>query len=394
MVARMFNLKAARSIFLGALLIASAGSHPHAQSTPDGWNWSVSGNVFAGLNYQHRESDDISNVESQNWLMAASVREIGRGRVQLHTMFSLEPFTLKKIGSAQVFQTGETFNNAPLVDYQHPHDLFGALSAAYTRPAGAWIVTATAAAVGSPALGPPPFMHRPSAAENPQAPLSHHHLDSVHITPGVLTLGLFRTGIGIETSWFRGREPDETRTDIDFGALDSWSLRGSVARGPWTAELSGARINDPEPQRPGDMTRLMASVAHTRTGAISTAVTAAWGHNSESHGRSNAFLFESTISWLEKNHLFSRAELVGKELPHTHGSIQQPMHEVMNIGAFTLGYTRDVKASLLGRLGIGSDITMYYVPVMLQETYGAPLSFHVFVRYRFDTARAPAEHHH
>jgi hypothetical protein len=43
--------------------------------------------------------------------------------------------------------------------------------------------------------------------------------------------------------------------------------------------------------------------------------------------------------WLEKNYLFSRAEIVGKELPHTHGGIQQPMHEIMNVGAFTLGYT-------------------------------------------------------
>ncbi len=33
-------------------------------------------------------------------------------------------------------------------------------------------------AVGSPALGPTVFMHRPSAAENPSSPLSHHMLDS------------------------------------------------------------------------------------------------------------------------------------------------------------------------------------------------------------------------
>lgn len=27
------------------------------------------------------------------------------------------------LGSPQVFQTGETFNDAPLIDYRHPHDL-------------------------------------------------------------------------------------------------------------------------------------------------------------------------------------------------------------------------------------------------------------------------------
>jgi hypothetical protein len=309
-------------------------------------------------------------------------------------MISLEPFTLKDIGSPQVFQTGETFNDQRLIDYQHPHDLFSTLSVAYARPAGPWTLTATAAAVGAPALGPPPFMHRPSAAENPQSPLGHHHLDSVHITPGVLTLGLSRSGAAIETSWFRGREPDERRTDIDIGALDSWSLRGSWTAGPWSAQLSGARVNEPDPITPGNLTRVMASVAHTRSGPISTAVMAAWGHNRETHGNSSAFLFESNISWLERNYLYARAELVGKELPHTHGGFLQPMDELMNVGAFTLGYTRDLTAKLFGRIGIGGDMTMFYVPQMLQESYGAPLSFHAFLRYRFGTTPATAAHHH
>ncbi len=364
------------------------------KSPPSAWNWNLNGNIFAGVNYQSRKFADVSEVESQNWVMATGERPIGQGRVSVHTMISLEPFTLKDIGSPQVFQTGETFNGQPLIDYQHPHDLLSTLSAAYARPVGSWTLTATAAAVGAPALGPPAFMHRPSAAENPQSPLGHHHLDSVHITPGVLTLGLSRSGAGIEGSWFHGREPDEKRTDIDIGALDSWSLRGSWTAGAWSAQLSGARVNEPDPINPGDMTRVMASVAHMRSGPISTAVMAAWGHNREAHGNSSAFLFESNISWLDRNYLYSRAELVGKDLPHTHGGFPQTTHELMNVGAFTLGYTRDVTAKLLGRIGIGGDVTMYYVPRMLQENYGAPLSFHAFLRYRFGTTPSTAAHHH
>ena len=386
-------VNAARSIFL-VVFVASSAGEARAQSPPGPWLWNVNGNVFAGVNYQYRKAADLNDAESQNWLMATGERPLGRARLRVHTMFSFEPFTLKDIGSAQVFQTGETYNGEPLIDYQHPHDLFTTLSVSYERPVGSWMLTTMAAAVGSPALGPPPFMHRPSAAENPQSPLGHHHLDSVHITPGVLTVGLSRSGASIETSLFRGREPDENRTDIDLGALDSWSLRGSWSKGPWSAQLSGALVNEPEPLEPGDMTRIMASVAHTRSGPISTALTAAWGHNRESHGSSNAFLFESTISWLDKNYLYSRAELVGKELPHTHDGIPQPMHALMNIGAFTLGYTRDLTIRTFGRIGVGGDITMYYVPVMLQESYGAPLSFHVFMRYRFGTPASSAEHHH
>ncbi len=386
-------VKVMRSIFLVAML--SCANSAQAQSSADAWRWTFNGNVFAGVNQQTRKSGDSTTFESQNWAMGMGERLLGTGRLTVHTMLSLEPFTLKDIGSPQVFQTGETFNDIPLVNYQHPHDLFMTLTAAYARSIGSWTVTTSGAAVGSPALGPPPFMHRPSAAENPQAPLGHHHLDSVHITPGVITVGVSRQGYGLETSWFRGREPDEDRTDIDFGALDSWSVRGSWTRGPWSAQLSSARVNEPEPLIPGDMTRIMASIAHTRTGAISTAVMAAWGQNRESHGVSNAVLIESTMSWLERNYLYSRIELVGKELPHTHGGLLQPSHELMNIGAFTLGYTRDLLTGAFGRLGLGGDATMYYVPQELQETYGGPLSFHGFLRYRFGTpSQAGVEHHH
>ena len=48
-------------------------------------------------------------------------------------MFSFEAFTLRDLGSPQVFQTGETFGSAPLIDYQHPHDLIMNLGGDFTR---------------------------------------------------------------------------------------------------------------------------------------------------------------------------------------------------------------------------------------------------------------------
>ena len=49
-------------------------------------------------------------------------------------MVSLEPFTIQPLGSPQVFQTGETYRRAPLIDYQHPHDLFMQLGVRWARP--------------------------------------------------------------------------------------------------------------------------------------------------------------------------------------------------------------------------------------------------------------------
>ncbi len=59
-----------------------------------------------------------------------------------------------------------------------------------------------------------------------------------------------------------------------------------------------------------------------------------------------------------------------------------------------MGYTRDLFSGP-GTIGLGADATMYYVPHDLQESYGAPLSFHVFLRYRFGVpSQAGIEQHH
>src|SRR4029077_10902325 len=128
-----------------------------------GWQWQLNGNVFAGANYQYRKFTDTHAVESQNWVMLAAQRPWAGGDLQFTSMLSLEPFTFKKIGSPQVFQTGETFEGAPLIDYQHPHDLFTEWGASYAHPAGAWSLAFQGAVVGAPALGPEAYMHRPSA---------------------------------------------------------------------------------------------------------------------------------------------------------------------------------------------------------------------------------------
>ena len=139
--------------------------------------------MFFGFNYQRRKFTDFSAWESQNWMMGTGERTVQRGTLRLESMFSFEPFTLRDIGSPQAFQTGETFRGGPLIDYQHPHDLVMRAGAELRRPIQGVTLIVGADLVGSPTLGPPVFMHRPSAVETPHAPLSHHHMDSTHITP-------------------------------------------------------------------------------------------------------------------------------------------------------------------------------------------------------------------
>ena len=166
--------------------------HAHMASPPDSrvWQFSWDANVFLDWNYQSRKFTDFQRVESQNWLMLGTERGVADGRLRLHTMLSFEPWTMQALGSPQVFQTGETYKQAPLIDYQHPHDLFMDLGASYQKSIGARTLLADVLVVGSPALGPPAFMHRPSAADNPTAPLGHHEMDATHITHGVVTRGI------------------------------------------------------------------------------------------------------------------------------------------------------------------------------------------------------------
>ena len=59
----------------------------------------------------------------------------------------------------------------------------------------------------------------------PEAPITHHWLDSTHITFGVLTAGVVLDTCKIEASAFKGREPNQYRYDIDAPKLDSYSAR-------------------------------------------------------------------------------------------------------------------------------------------------------------------------
>ena len=108
--------------------------------------------------------------------------------------------------------------------------------------------------VGPAPIGPPVFMHRPTAIGNPQAPLTHHNLDATHITPGVVSFGVERSGFGLEAGAFHGQEPDEDRLDLDTAALDSYSVRASWADGPWQFQISGADLKTPERTSPYDAT--------------------------------------------------------------------------------------------------------------------------------------------
>ena len=196
--------------------------------------------------------------------MGMARRPVGPGIFQLRAGLSPDPLMGRR-GFPLLLASGETADGAnPLVDRQHPHDLFVELSASYSLPLSeSSSLFAYAGLPGEPAFGPPPFMHRLSALDSPEAPITHHWLDSTHISFGVITAGIIAGDFKLEGSRFNGREPDQHRFDIETGPLDSTALRLSwnPARS-LSLQASWARLIDSEQLEPGeDQTRWSATRA-------------------------------------------------------------------------------------------------------------------------------------
>lgn len=335
----------------------------------------------------------ITKFESQNWFMPMAIRKVGRGTLQLRGMFSFEPFTLSPGGSPELFQTGETYRGRPLVDKQHPHDLFMTMSATYTVPLGehaTWF--GYVGMPGEPALGPVAFMHRSSASENPAAPLSHHLQDSTHISFGVATTGFTYRWLMVEGSVFNGREPDEKRYGLEFHPWNSRSVRVSIAPTKnFVAQYSYGWLHEPEPTEPGNVRRMTASIAYNRRFSRGNwASSLVWGRNAgpDENAKTNGYLAETTIGFLDRNYIYSRAELVDKnELLSTAEKLQLGFaagsHPNFRIAAFTIGAARDIWTSDKVRIAIGADATFYKTPEILNQLYGnRPAGYHFFLRFR------------
>lgn len=349
------------------------------------WLWMLHGDADLGVNHQGGPRGTTTHV-ADNWAMLMGSRYLGPGIVDLRAMGSLEALTVPPGGTPQLFQTGETYQDKPLRDAQHPHDLFMELAARYT-----WSLSDQSSLfiyggpVGEPALGPSAFMHRPSASDNHWAPLGHHLQDSTHITFGVATVGWRQGPFQLEGSLFNGREPDENRFNFDFGPLDSWSTRLSWFPSPkWVGQISYGQLRSPEANEPGDIHRTTASLVHVDEfpgGFWSNGLI--WGQNKEFHDGETvlqSYGVESQYDWDFKNHLYGRLELVDKT-----GLLltAAPDHAVNRVTALTFGGVRDLDNSDKFDLGLGADATVYSLDQETRAVYGDnPVSFRIYLRLR------------
>jgi len=358
-----------------------------------GWELMAHGVIFAGYNQQGGPRG-AGKAESVNWGMLMEQHKLAGGTILLRQMLSAESLTSPHPGFPELFQTGETYHGEPLIDHQHPHNLFAELSALYMLPLSkkvSWELYGGPAA--EPALGPVTYIHRASASELPLAPLGHHLQDSTHTSFGVVTTGLVIEWVKVEASAFNGREPNEKRWSIQAAAWDSWSGRVSVApTRDWTAQYSVGRLEHPEALEPGSQWRQTASLEYNRPLAAGNwATSLIWGrvHKIATGTNLNGYLLESTLNFLRRDYAFTRLELVDKDELFP----QAAVHPAYRIGAYTFGGVRDVVQNHAWQLGLGADVTVYSKPGALEAAYGSrPVSFQVFLRIR--PGSQATEHHH
>jgi hypothetical protein len=355
------------------------------------WELMVHGVAFGMYDRQgsRRGAEQFSSV---NWGMLMATRQLGAGRLQLHGMVSAEPFTVGAQGYPLLLQTGESYQGQPLHDRQHPHDLFMELSATYERAISDRIgASLYVAPVGEPAIGPVAYPHRPSAMNDPFAPIGHHWQDATHITFGVLTAGIFTRSLRLEGSIFNGREPDENRTNFDYAgrSLDSYS--GRITWNPaaqWSLAASYAYLHSPEESSPEEsLHRINASImnGHTfgRFGELAT--TLAFGANRHSNAGhvEPSYLLESNLEFGGAHSVFGRAEYAQKSSEELVLATSVPARD-FDVGSLAAGYVYEFSRAAIVRTGIGGRVSLNFVPSALEPFYGTrtPAGFGVYVRLR------------
>ena len=207
-------------------------------------------------------------------------------------------------------------------------------------------------------------------------------------------VGLYDQRWKAEMSAFNGREPDESRVDLDLGALDSVAGRLSFLPTDRLAlQVSGARMHDATTNFPfqsqDPITRLTASALyHMPVGVRGIwATTLAYGAN---HAReivsggvldatTSGALLESSLTLSDRHTVFGRGEVGGMPAHHLHA--HEYSTSVLTVGKVQVGYVRHLRAAKGLVPGVGGSVSVSLLSPELAPRYSgrAAPGFAVFL---------------
>ena len=352
----------------------------HGLHIDAGNNWMLMAHGYIWGVYTNQSGprgDEKAYVQSMAMLSAE--KDTGWGRIQLKSMLSLEPL-MKNSGYPNLFASGETDGGQPLIDRQHPHDLFMELAGRVDFNLGTSRLFLYGGPVGEPALGPSAFMHRSSAKLNPEAPITHHWFDSTHITYGVGTLGFASDKLQFEGSIFTGREPDERRWNIESPKFDSWSVRATWNPTPrWALQVSHGFLKEPEAIHPGENEHRTTASVHYASGGLS-AMAAFSAKNRDPGETLTAYLAEANWDIDQHHTIFGRIENVKND--ELFPDDLDPRHELpFRVSKFQLGYAYRLPLTGPLNLALGGTVSAFAKPKVLDNAYGRnPMGFTLFAK--------------
>jgi hypothetical protein len=218
----------------------------------------------------------------------------------------------------------------------------------------------------------------------PEAPITHHWLDSTHITFGVVTAGVVLDTWKFEASAYKGREPDQYRYDIEPPRLDSFS--GRISWNPireLSLQVSYGHLHSPEALEPDrNEDRFTMSAIYTQPFGKDNiwSTTAAWGRKMVKPGNTlDGFILESAAIFKKTYTVFIRAERVQED-----ELVDLTPTPIYTVNKVSVGGIYDFYRTDHAKFGIGGLVSFYGLPGDLKPLYGDPTSAMAFLRLKIE----------
>lgn len=340
---------------------------------------------------------------SSNWAMLSATRTASFGSLRLTAMGSIETITWGDCGYPRVLSTGRTCGRDGFHEYQHPHpplmELSGRWQHEVSRELALELYTAL---LGEPALGPPSYVHRASAIDDPVAPITHHEMNPSHTSAGVLTTGVSSRTWKLEASLFNGEPPDPDRLMQDFRALRSFSVRAQYAPSTtWSLQISAGRLHSREAHHAGASTTLnvvTASAMHVHPRRAGThATTLAWTRIDGSTLPRHGLLLESALTFAGQWTIFGRGEVAHRDdARHTIVEYPDGSHDHLvdarraTVAQLSAGFVVERRIGAFS-VGAGGRAAVGRLPDSIAPIYGEqhPVGFALFAHIRPAPAHSP-----
>lgn len=295
---------------------------------------------------------------------------------RIDVMASPEQLTVGDRGTPQLLQTEN-------IDAMHAHDTLMALEfrdVVTLSADGGRHLTFLFAPRGAAAIGPVPFMHRESAAGNPDAPLGHAFQDGFHDASTVLGVEYQIARTTIEASAFSGHDiswPFPLHRPDSYGVRVNYQVSTHVSAG---ASYADALLpDDSGGSEHNQFISAWLTTSHLIDGN-SLKSSLIWGRTRAGHGAYVDSLLGEAVYQRGRNAFYGRAEAL-QVASEQLGLVIGGSADARWAEAVTVGYERTLFENHGASLRAGGSYTKDFVPGDFQSAYGSdPDGVKVYLR--------------